>query len=66
MCDELGDVRSGGGLRSGDDAAQSVGDIELARLAKLVRTPVLIDGRNVFDKNEARRAGFVYKGVGNA
>jgi len=39
--------------------------MELARLASLMRTLVLIDGRNVFDRDEARRAGFVYKGVGN-
>ena len=39
--------------------------IELSRLMGLMRTPVLIDGRNVFDKGEARRAGFVHKGVGN-
>lgn len=29
------------------------------------RNPIIIDGRNVFDKNEARNAGFLYKGVGN-
>lgn len=27
--------------------------------------PIIIDGRNVFDKNAARSNGFLYKGVGN-
>lgn len=27
--------------------------------------PVMVDGRNVFDKEKARSAGFIYKGVGN-
>jgi hypothetical protein len=27
--------------------------------------PIIIDGRNIFDKEEAREKGFVYKGVGN-
>jgi UDPglucose 6-dehydrogenase len=34
------------------------------RLRQLVRTPVLFDGRNVWDPVEARRAGFEYHGVG--
>jgi len=38
--------------------------LDLVRLAKLMRTPVLLDGRNVFDPNEARTAGFLYIGVG--
>ena len=28
-------------------------------------SPIIIDGRNVFDKEEARKNGFIYKGVGN-
>ena len=27
--------------------------------------PILIDGRNIFDKEESRKAGLIYKGVGN-
>jgi UDPglucose 6-dehydrogenase len=38
--------------------------LDLTRLAKLMRTPVLLDGRNVFDPNEARKAGFLYLGIG--
>jgi UDP-N-acetyl-D-mannosaminuronic acid dehydrogenase len=39
--------------------------IDLADLRKWIATPVLIDGRNVFDKERARELGFIYKGVGN-
>ena len=37
---------------------------DYARLRGLVRTPVLFDGRNVWDPAEARRAGFEYVGIG--
>ena len=29
------------------------------------KNPIIIDGRNCFDKEEAEEAGFIYKGVGN-
>lgn len=38
--------------------------LELRRLAKEMRTPILIDGRNVYSPQEARDAGFHYVGVG--
>lgn len=38
--------------------------LELRRLAKQMRTPILIDGRNVYSPHEAREAGFHYVGVG--
>ncbi len=38
--------------------------LELRRLAKQMKTPILIDGRNVFTPQEARSAGFYYIGVG--
>lgn len=38
--------------------------LDLKRLAQLMRTPVLLDGRNIFDPGEARRAGFLYLGIG--
>ena len=37
---------------------------DYARLRQVVRTPVLFDGRNVWDPAEARRAGFEYTGIG--
>ncbi len=38
--------------------------LELKRLKRAMRTPVLLDGRNVFDPAAARAAGFEYAGVG--
>ncbi|TMQ16637.1 MAG: UDP-glucose/GDP-mannose dehydrogenase family protein [Deltaproteobacteria bacterium] len=37
---------------------------DFARLRKAVRTPLLFDGRNVWDPVAARRAGFEYIGIG--
>ena len=37
---------------------------DLARLRRAMRTPVLFDGRNVWDAARARAAGFAYYGVG--
>ncbi len=38
--------------------------LDLKRLKRAMRTPVLLDGRNVFDPPTARAAGFEYAGVG--
>lgn len=38
--------------------------LELRRLAKQMKTPILIDGRNVYSPEEARAAGFHYIGIG--
>ncbi|HEU4383749.1 MAG TPA: UDP-glucose/GDP-mannose dehydrogenase family protein [Anaeromyxobacteraceae bacterium] len=37
---------------------------DLNRLKRAMRTPVLLDGRNVWDAGKARAAGFTYYGVG--
>jgi UDPglucose 6-dehydrogenase len=39
-------------------------DLDLKRARKLMRTAVLLDGRNVFDPAKAKAAGFDYAGVG--
>lgn len=39
-------------------------DLDLKRAKKLMRTAVLLDGRNVFDPDKARALGFDYAGVG--
>jgi UDPglucose 6-dehydrogenase len=39
---------------------------DFARLRKIVRTPVLFDGRNAWDPVEARHKGFEYVGIGRA
>ena len=38
--------------------------LDMVRLKALMRHPVLIDGRNVYDPAEMARLGFVYHGVG--
>lgn len=38
--------------------------IDLDELRKKVRTPILIDGRNIFNKKEMIKKGFIYRKVG--
>lgn len=39
-------------------------DIDLDDLKKKVRTPIIIDGRNIFNKKIVERKGFIYRKVG--
>ncbi|MEK7388090.1 MAG: UDP-glucose/GDP-mannose dehydrogenase family protein [Elusimicrobiota bacterium] len=39
-------------------------DLDLRQAKRLMRTAVLLDGRNIFDPAKARAAGFEYAGVG--
>jgi UDPglucose 6-dehydrogenase len=41
-------------------------ELDLANLAKRMKMPVLVDGRNLFSPVAARAAGFDYAGVGRA
>lgn len=41
-------------------------ELDLEKLSKLMRTRVIVDGRNAFDGDEVRRAGFRYVAVGRA
>jgi UDP-N-acetyl-D-mannosaminuronic acid dehydrogenase len=38
--------------------------IDLENTKKLMQTPIIIDGRNLFNKQECIDKGFIYKGVG--
>jgi UDPglucose 6-dehydrogenase len=38
--------------------------LDLARLSDLMKQPIIIDGRNVFDPEKMREAGFIYEGIG--
>jgi len=38
--------------------------LDLEHVKELMRTPVIIDGRNVFNAQACREAGFVYRGIG--
>jgi UDPglucose 6-dehydrogenase len=35
-------------------------------IAATMRTPLLVDGRNLLDPDEARAAGFIYESIGRA
>jgi UDP-N-acetyl-D-mannosaminuronic acid dehydrogenase len=39
-------------------------DLTLVRIKEMMRTPVLVDGRNLFNQQECVQLGIVYKGVG--
>ncbi|MCW2960548.1 MAG: nucleotide sugar dehydrogenase [Thermoleophilia bacterium] len=39
-------------------------ELDLVHVAKIMRTPVLIDGRNLFAPELAERAGLTYEGIG--
>ena len=39
-------------------------DLDLERIGKVMKTPVLFDGRNIYDPAEVRSLGFTYRGVG--
>lgn len=38
--------------------------LQLPKLAKQMKTPILIDGRNIYSPQDARNAGFHYIGIG--
>jgi len=38
--------------------------LDLARVKDLMRSPVLIDGRNIYDPTRMRDLGFTYRGIG--
>jgi UDPglucose 6-dehydrogenase len=41
-------------------------DLDLAEVRRRMRSPVIVDGRNLLDPERARQAGFVYEGIGRA
>ena len=38
--------------------------LDLSSIKNKMNTPVIIDGRNIYQKEECEKAGFIYKGVG--
>ncbi|HEY3421271.1 MAG TPA: nucleotide sugar dehydrogenase [Methanomassiliicoccales archaeon] len=38
--------------------------LDLQKVKRLMRTPAIVDGRNIFNQNDAQRNGLVYAGVG--
>jgi UDPglucose 6-dehydrogenase len=43
---------------------QQFAHLDLGRLAKCMTRAILVDGRNLFDPEAARQAGFDYCGIG--
>jgi UDPglucose 6-dehydrogenase len=39
-------------------------ELDLRRLKQLMRTPVVIDGRNIYDPAQLKELGFTYRGIG--
>jgi len=40
--------------------------LDLERIKKLMKNPIILDGRNIYNPPEVKRLGFVYQGVGRA
>jgi len=38
--------------------------LDLKRVKKLLRHPIIVDGRNIYQPEEMKKMGFIYKGVG--
>jgi len=38
--------------------------LDFQRMKKLMRSPVVFDGRNIFNREELRKMGFTYYGMG--
>jgi nucleotide sugar dehydrogenase len=64
-------VRKTDGIANGADAIviitahKEFKSLDLAKLRKGMRTPIIIDGRRAIDKKKAIRLGFTYKNVGS-
>ncbi|HKC20374.1 MAG TPA: UDP-glucose/GDP-mannose dehydrogenase family protein [Candidatus Dormibacteraeota bacterium] len=39
-------------------------ELDLRRLRQMMRTPVVIDGRNIYDPAQLKELGFTYRGIG--
>jgi UDPglucose 6-dehydrogenase len=40
--------------------------LDMLQIRSVMRRPVLIDGRNIYEPNEMNRLGFIYRGMGRA
>lgn len=39
-------------------------NLDLTKVKKKMKKPVLVDGRNAFTKEDCEKAGFIYRGIG--
>ena len=64
--------RNAQGVARGADAIVIVTEwnefkqLDMLKLKRLMRRPVIVDGRNLYDPAEMRRLGFVYRGIGRS
>jgi UDPglucose 6-dehydrogenase len=40
--------------------------LDLEKIKKLMKNPVILDGRNIYNPQEVKKIGFIYQGVGRA
>ena len=45
-------------------AWREFGELDLERIKKSLRSPIIVDGVNIFDPEKMKKMGFVYRGVG--
>ncbi len=38
--------------------------LDLERVRELMKQPVIVDGRNIYDPSDLKKAGFIYRGIG--
>jgi len=41
-------------------------NLDLERVKSLMKTPIIVDGRNIFEPDEMEKLGFIYRGIGRA
>ncbi|MDD5258641.1 MAG: UDP-glucose/GDP-mannose dehydrogenase family protein [bacterium] len=39
-------------------------ELDLGRIKKLLKTPIIVDGRNIYDPAKMKKLGFIYKSIG--
>jgi len=37
---------------------------DFKKVKKLMRSPIVVDGRNIYNRSKLRKLGFVYEGIG--
>jgi UDP-N-acetyl-D-mannosaminuronic acid dehydrogenase len=61
---DLGDTAKGSDCLAIVTKHHEYHSLDLKKIRSLMRTPITVDGRNVFKKEDAEKAGFLYQGIG--
>lgn len=40
-------------------------NLDFVKIKRIMKSPVIVDCRNIFDRNKMREMGFIYEGIGN-